>query len=345
MQIAPDRLRVSIVSPSNLPPFGPSMQGVSDIAEIQEPQFTTEDELVGAISSTEIIVPRGEVRKFFNKRVLAQLANVKAIITSGVGHDGIDVEAATEFKIPVATTVSFCSAELTEQAVALIFAAARKVCPMDKAMRNNESPNAARALHDATSLGYSPMYRLKGKVAGIIGFGRSGREIAKVLKSLGLQVIVYDHNAEKKRDAFSAAGVEAVSLQELLGLSDVVTLHLPLTKDSYHLLDEKELGIMKRTSILVNVSRGAIVNEEALYRCLKEGRIMAAGLDVFENEPFTPANPLTELDNVVLSPHLGAVSVESLEDRLGEIASNIRRIYNGQAPANVVNPSVLLAPH
>jgi phosphoglycerate dehydrogenase-like enzyme len=207
-------------------------------------------------------------------------------------------------------------------------------------MRGKERVDAFRVLRNQMALGHFPLHRLAGKVAGIVGFGRSGRVLAERLRGCSLTVIAYDHHADRKRESFEGCGVESVGLAELLQRSDIVSLHLPLTQATYHMIGERELGTMKKTAILINVSRGGLIDQQALYRSLKEKQIMAAGLDVFEDEPFGPDDPLAQLDNVVLSPHVAAMSVESLEDRLSEIASNIRRVLSGQRPANVINPEV-----
>jgi phosphoglycerate dehydrogenase-like enzyme len=337
------RPKVVIPREPNLPPWAPELEtrlgGTG--AEIADPICATEYDLIETGQDALIVIPRGaKMRGFLNREVLPQLKSVHAIITSGVGYDGVDVEAATELGIPVANTAEFCAIDLAEHALALMFSAAKRVCSVDAAMRSKERVDAFRALHNEIALGYSPLYRLAGKVAGIVGFGRSGKALAERLKGCGLRVIAYDHHADRKRDIFESYGVEPVSLTYLLQQADLVSLHVPLTRATYHIIGEKELGAMKKSAILVNISRGELIDEKALYRSLKEKQIMAAGLDVFENEPFSPDNPLAQLDNIVLSPHLAAASVESLDERLSEIASNIRRVLSGQRPANVINVEV-----
>jgi phosphoglycerate dehydrogenase-like enzyme len=337
------RTKVIIPREPNLPPLAPELEArLENVeAEIHDPMCATEQDLIEEGHDALIVIPRGaKMRGFINREVLSQLEGVQAIITSGVGYDGVDVEAATELGIPVANTADFCAIDLAEHALALLFAAAKRLCAVDTAMRSKERADAFRVLHNEIALGHSPLYRLDGKVAGIIGFGRSGRALAERLKGCGLTAIAYDHHADRKTEIFETYGVESVGLPELLQRADVVSLHVPLTPATYHMIGERELGMMKKTAILVNISRGELIDERALCRGLKEKQIMAAGLDVFENEPFLPDNPLAQLDNVVLCPHLAAVSVESFEERLSEIASNIRRVLSGQRPANVVNPEV-----
>jgi len=310
-------------------------------AEIHDPICAKAEDLIEESWDAQIVIPRGaRMRGFINREVLPRLERVQAIITSGVGYDGVDVEAATELGIPVANTAQFCAIDLAEHALALMFAAARRICFADAAMRDRERAVASSALRNEIALGRPPLYRLTRKVGGIVGFGRSGRALAERLKGSGLTVIAYDHRADRKTEIFEGYGVESVGLVELLRQSDIVSLHVPLTQATYHMIGERELGRMKKTAILINISRGELIDEKALYRSLKEYQIMAAGLDVFENEPFGPDNPLAQLENVVLSPHLAAVSVESMEERLSEIASNIDRVLGGQRPANVINPEV-----
>lgn len=341
--MAAGKPKVVILREPNLPPWAPELEARlgNAQAEILDPTCTTEQDLIEEGREALIVIPRGpKMRSFINREVLPRLERVQAVITSGVGHDGVDVKAATELGIPVANTADFCAIDLAEHALALMFAAAKKLCAVDAAMRSKERVDAFRALHNEIALGHSPLYRLAGKVGGIVGFGRSARALAERLKGCGLTVIAYDHHADKKMEIFESYGVESVDLTHLLRQSDIVSLHVPLTQATYHTIGEKELGMMKQTAILVNISRGELIDEKALYKRLKENQIMAAGLDVFENEPFSPDNPLVQLDNVVLSPHLAAASVESLEERLSEIASNIGRVLSGQRPANVINPEV-----
>jgi D-3-phosphoglycerate dehydrogenase len=335
--------KVVIPRASSLSSWAPELKArLEDVeVEIFDPICATEQDLIEAGRDAQIVIPRGaKIRGFITRAVLSRLEGVQAIITSGVGYDGVDLEAATELRVPVANTAEFCAVDLAEHALALLLSAAKRICYADAAMRSTERVDAFRALRKELIPGRSPLYRLAGKVGGIVGFGRSGRALAERLKGCGLTVIAYDHHAASKTEIFKSYGVESVGLAELLRRSDIVSLHLPLSQATYHVIGERELGMMKKTAILINISRGGLIDERALYRSLKKNQIMAAGLDVFENEPFSSDNPLAQLDNVVLSPHLAAMSVESLEDRLSEIASNIGRVLNGQRPANVINPEV-----
>jgi phosphoglycerate dehydrogenase-like enzyme len=335
--------KVIIPRASSLSSWAPELKArLANVeVEIFDPICATEQDLIEEGRDALIVIPRGaKMRGFITREVLPRLERVQAVITSGVGYDGVDIQAATELGIPVANTAEFCAIDLAEQALALMFSAARRIGYVNAAMRNQEMPDVFRILREEIALRRPALYRLAGKVGGIVGFGRSGRALAQRLKGCGLRVIAYDHHADNKKDAFKSLGVEAVKFTDLLQQADIVSLHVPLTQATYHMIGERELGVMKQTAILINVSRGQLIDEQALCRSLKEYQIMAAGLDVFQDEPFRPNNPLAKLDNVVLSPHLAATSVEAKQERLSEIASNIARVLSGQAPANVINPEV-----
>lgn len=341
--MATGKPKVVIPRASGLASWAPELKTRLENVEVEifDPICATEQDLIKEGRDALIIIPRGaKMRGFINRTVLSRLEGVQAIITSGVGYDGVELEAATQLGIPIANTAEFCAIDLAEHALTLLLSAAKRICPADAAMRGKERVDAFRVLRNEMVRGHFPLYRLAGKVGGIVGFGRSGKALAERLKGCGFTVIAYDHRADRKTEIFESYGAESVSLGELLRRSDIVSLHLPLSQATYHVIGEGELGMMKKTAILINVSRGGLIDEQALHRSLKERQIMAAGLDVFEDEPFSAENPLAQLDNVVLSPHVAAMSVESLEDRLSEIASNIVRVLNGQRPANVVNPEV-----
>ena len=324
--------KVVIAVPPGAADWGISeFASLKDVAQVVHKVLTTEEALIETAHDTDVIVVAGDkCRSLVTRNVLSRLERIKAIITSGVGCDQIDIEAATEMGICVAVNTDFCTSELAEQALALILSAARLIPLVDRSMRQ-ENWHALRWKE------FGPLYRLKGKVAGIIGFGRSGREVAVRLKAFGLRVIAYDHHSFEKQDIFELIGIEAVELPLLLHESDVITIHAPLTEKTFHLIGERELNLMKPTAILVNTSRGGIIDEKALYRALRDRKIMAAGLDVLEEEPFSPDNALAQLDNVVLTPHMAAASVESDRQRLNQLIENIRRVLRGERPVNAVN--------
>jgi len=180
---------------------------------------------------------------------------------------------------------------------------------------------------------------LAGKVLGIIGFGRIGGEVARRAKGFDMRVIAYDPYVP--RDIALSLGVELTSLENLLRESDFVTIHCPLTRETYHMIDENKLRLMKKSAFIINTARGAIIDEKALYRALKEGWIAGAALDVYEVEPLPPDSPLLDLGNIILTPHIAWFTEEALRRLEFMACEEALRILRGEMPRNVVNIEVL----
>jgi lactate dehydrogenase-like 2-hydroxyacid dehydrogenase len=210
-------------------------------------------------------------------------------------------------------------------AIALMLAVNRRVAELDKALRTGRNgEKSAKLWHVMDYLGNT----LEDKTLGIIGLGNIGKRVAKIGTALGMKVIY--HNRQSMVQEY-----RSVELYELLQISDVVSLHCPLTPETQHLIAKKELELMKNTAVLINTARGAVVDEKALVEALQTGQIRAAGLDVFEEEPFIPEE-LYEMDNVVLLPHKGSGTVECRVNTSVETVENIVAFYEGN-PKNIVN--------
>lgn len=255
------------------------------------------------------------------EKVLENASKLKVISKYGVGVDNIDIETAKKLGIIVTNTPSANSNAVAELTIGLIFSVLREISLSDKKSREGLWERFIG-------------YELYGKTLGIIGTGNIGKRVVKLLKGFDLKIVCYDilpdySWAEKE-------GVSYVSLDELLKDSDIITLHIPLTKDSYHLISEKEINMMKNSAIIINTSRGGIIDEEALYKALREKRIFGAGLDVFEEEP--PKNsPLFDLENVVITSHIGAHTTEAIE-KMAEISvENLILGLKGEKPKFIVS--------
>jgi D-3-phosphoglycerate dehydrogenase len=173
----------------------------------------------------------------------------------------------------------------------------------------------------------------------LVAFGRIARALAAKVEGLGLEVLAFDPYVEE--DVARSFGVTLVELDELLRRSDLISVHAPLTEATRHLLGEREFRLMKPGAVLVNTSRGPVVDETALIEALNDGRLMAAGLDVLEDEPLPPDSPLLELDNVIITPHVGAYSEQSVEDLYRGACEIAIDVLNQRWPASVVNPQVM----
>ena len=272
--------------------------------------------------------------------VVSSLSRCRAISRLGTGTDKIDVAMATREGILVTNVPYFCVEEQADHTMAMMLALARKLPQMARAMVEGAWSHSKRQSRSNQ--------RLSTQTLGLLGFGNSAIATAKRAKGFGMRVIATRRNMKAPRDEADELGVRMVSLDTLLAESDYVSLHLPLNSETYHMLDDAELGKMKLGAHLINTSRGALVDEMALVKALREGRLSGAGLDTFEEiNPFTedeapPDHPLLELDNVVLTPHVGAYSVQAAQDVSRGGVQNVVSVLSGHMPLgeNIVNPSV-----
>ncbi|RLE73245.1 MAG: D-glycerate dehydrogenase [Thermoprotei archaeon] len=264
--------------------------------------------------------------------VMDAAPNLKVVSTYSVGFDHIDVEAATKRGIYVTHTPGVLTDAVAEFTVGLLLAITRRIVEADAVVKNGKWDKP-----------WNPFFltgpELKGKTLGIIGLGRIGRAVAKKVKGFEMKVIYYDVYRNEKVE--KELGVEYVDLETLLKTSDFVSLHVPLLKETYHMIGEKELKLMKTTAYLINTARGAVVDTDALVKALKEGWIAGAALDVFEQEPLPPDHPLTKLDNVILAPHIASATIEARQ-RMAELAANnLVAVLKGEMPPALVNKEVL----
>jgi lactate dehydrogenase-like 2-hydroxyacid dehydrogenase len=264
-----------------------------------------------------------------DKEVIESEPNLKMIANYAVGYNNIDIEAATKRKIPVSNTPGVLTNATSEMAWALLFSAARRIVEADKFTRNGKFK------------GWDPMLMhgqgVAGKTLGVVGTGRIGAAFALKSKGFDMRVLYVDKMRNEKLE--KELNAKKVTLDVLLKESDFVSLHVPLIPATHHLIDEKELRMMKKTAVLINSSRGPIVNEKSLVNALKEKWIFGAGLDVYENEPEITKELLT-LDNVVLQPHSASATTDSRNGMAVMAAENMIAGLKGEKPPNCVNPEV-----
>jgi D-3-phosphoglycerate dehydrogenase len=279
-------------------------------------------ELADAIASADAVLVRSATQ--ITRDSLARANGLKVIGRAGVGVDTIDVEAATERGIAVLTAPAGNTISAAELTLALTLALARRVSAADRSMKAGQ--------WDRKSFSGTELY---GKTLGLVGAGRIGGEVAKRARAFGMHIVTYDPflNAERAM----ALGIERAELDDVLRRADVVSLHVPLTDATAGLLGDRELGLMKPTAVIVNAARGGIIREDALVRALQEKRVAGAALDVFEQEPLPATHPLRSLDNVVLTPHLGASTAEAQQNVALEIAEAVRAALIDGDLARAVN--------
>jgi len=265
-----------------------------------------------------------------NDAVLKQAPALKGVIAYGAGYDHIDVEAMKRKGVMVCNCRGQNSQAVAELTFGLLLCLLRKIHQTDPWVREGKWAKAGRALPEWTS--GRELWR---KTLGVIGLGQIGARVAGIAKGFDMRVIGYDPFMNP--DHYGRLGVEPVALAELISRSDVVTSHLPLTPDTERLIDSRMLASAKPGMILVNTSRGKVVDEEALINALQAGRIGGAALDVFAVEPLPSGHPLTAMDNVVLSPHMGAMTQEA-GDRLSDaVARQARDILECRLPEYLIS--------
>ena len=258
--------------------------------------------------------------------VLERLPNCKVVSRYGVGVDSVDLKAATDLGIIVANVPDYCMDEVSNQTIAMILTLIRKTAFFDQKVKSNQWD-----FHQGI-----PIYRLYGKTLGLLGCGKIGLEVAKKISSFGVKVIAFDPYLQNVGE-----GVELTDFDTVLKQSDFISIHCPLNESTHHLIGEQAFKKMEKKPILINTSRGPIVDENALIQALAEGRVSGAGLDVLEKEPPDPQNPLLKMDTVILSPHVSFYSVESISELKQRTAENVSSVLLGKWPRSVVNREVV----
>ena len=259
---------------------------------------------------------------------LSVIPRCGAIIATGSGTDNVAVEEATQLGIVVANTPELTSDAVSDHTVGLLFAVVRQIAVQDRAVRKGTwDPELAW-----------PSWHVCGQTLGLIGFGHIPRLVARKLRGFEMTILTYDPYVST--ELITSCGVHAAKLEDVLSQSDFVSLHCPLTKDTHYLIGERELRLMKPTAVLINTSRGAVIDEAVLLRALTEGWISAAGLDVLEQEPPAADNPLLRLENIVITPHIGGCSDEVQEASWRLSFETAIALAAGRWPRSYVNRDV-----
>ncbi len=261
--------------------------------------------------------------------LIEKLDRCKVIARYGVGYDNVDVDACTRKGIYLANVPDYCEEEVSDQALALLMACARKVARRDAQVRAGE-----------WSIGNKdPIYRIAGKTIAFLGFGMIARCLHRKVAGLGFsRIMVYDPFVDA--ETIKNMGAEKVEWQEALGEADFISVHMPLNNKTRGIIDAAAFDLMKATAIIVNTSRGPVIDEKALIDALTAGKINSAGLDVHDREPLDKDSPLMDIDNCVLSDHVGWYSEESISELKRKAAENIMGVLQGGVPKYPVNTPV-----
>ncbi len=288
-----------------------------------EDKQLTKAQLIEAIQGVDAVI--SSLTDTIDGEVMDAAPSVKIFANYAVGFNNMDVDAAKERGVYLSNTPDVLSDTTAETAWSLLFAVSRRVVEADHYLRSGQWNSFSAKL----LLGQD----VYGKTLGIIGAGRIGHRFAE--KSRGYHMPIVYFNRERDLDFEKRFNATYAPLEDLLGRADVVSLHVPLTEETHHLIGEKELGLMKKNAILINTSRGPVVDEKALVDALEGGTIWGAGLDVYENEPHVTPDLLT-MKNVVLLPHIGSATVETRSRMSDMAARNVLLVLEGKKPANPV---------
>ena len=287
-----------------------------------------DDPLCGLAGANAIVAG---ARRIYDGDLMDRYPEVKAICRTGIGIDNVVVPDATARGVAVCHTPDGPTLSTAETAITLILAAVKQIKRVSRAFA--EQPGK-----DYLS-GYQGM-EVFGRTLGLIGLGRIGSRVARLAVALGMRVVAYDPYVTDEKAA--ETGVERVDrIEAVLARSDVVSIHAPLTEETRHLMNAERFDQMKQGAFFVNVSRGGLVDEQALFAALDRGSLTGAALDVFDPEPPSADNPLLQRDDVIVTPHIAGVSVASRERMWRMAVSMALQIWNGEKPDHVVNPEVL----
>jgi D-3-phosphoglycerate dehydrogenase / 2-oxoglutarate reductase len=292
---------------------------------------TSTEEFFRQIERAEILGVGRPIRSFrFDRELIGLLPDLQFIHATGTGTDWFDVDALAEHGILLANNHGFNASNVSEHALTLIMLAMRNthwyIDELRRGQWKREEPPGG-------------VLQIRGKTAGIVGLGQSGSYLANALLGLGARVVAYQRT--QRPEISILGGIEWMTFDDLLQESDIVSLHVPLTTETRGMIGTRELELMKPTAVLVNCARGSVIDERALYDALTSGKIRAAALDVFAQEPTSPDNPLLKLDNLVATAHCGGFSDENTQEQVDGTLENIERFVSGLMPLRIANPEVL----
>ena len=315
------KLTVIVTEPIN--EAGISLLGRRNVNIIQMPPGSNEGDLLKIVSKADGLITRGSI--LVTKEMMATSPQLKAIGVHGMGYDHVDIDAAKELGKVVFNTPDALTVSVAEMTLALILSLTRRIVAADKAVRAGDWN---RKYGDLIGVD------LAGRTVGLIGLGRIGAAVARRLKAFDVRIIYYSRTRRRELESF--IGVEWAELDDLLARSDVISLHIPGTPETHHMIGPREFGLMRQGVLIVNMARGRVMDQEALLDALMTERVAGAALDVFEVEPLDPAHPLTAMDNVILTPHLGASSLEGMQRMATQVAQGVLDVLDGKEPQNRV---------
>ena len=308
---------LKVVVPDDWPPVLAASAGFPKLRELANVEYFdtlpgSEASLIERIHDAEVVINLRSSSRF-TEEVFRHCPRLRLVSLWGTGTDNVDLTAGAKHGVTFTNTPGVSAFSVAEHALALMLAAARRIPTQDAAVRAGAWPRGQGI-------------ELRGKLLGIVGLGAIGRRFAELGRAIGMRVVAWTMHPN------AALGIDLLELDQLLRSSDVVSIHLRLSPQTVGLIAAREFALMKPTTLLINTARGAIVDEAALLEALSTKRIAAVGLDVFTTEPLPRGHPLTQLPNVVLTPHSAGITPEALEAGLQMAIENVRNFLAGQSP-------------
>ena len=324
--MADKRMRVAVLDDfeeiGETVPAYEKLNARADVTFLRE-RLDGSDQIVQRLREFDIVLLMRE-RTRFSAKEYSQLPNLKFISQTGRTTVHLDLPAATERNIAISGTPGESGATTKELTIGLILALLRKIPQVNARMRQESWPAIAGIM-------------LEGKTVGVLGLGRIGKEVARIMKAFNTRVLGWSRTLTPERAA--EVGAESVSLETLLKQSDIISMHVHFSPQTVDLIGAKEIGLMKRGAFLVNTGRGPLINEQAMIQALQSGQLGGVGLDVYDIEPLPMDHPLRRLDNAILMSHRGYATVEILRERYEQAMNNILAYLDGK-PLALLNPAV-----
>lgn len=287
----------------------------------------TSSELINACKDADVVVVN---MANFSEKVINGLPKTKLILRHGIGYDNVNIGSANKQNILVGYYPDYCVNEVAEQAMMLMFACQRKINHQFNILKESSSAGEWK-FH-----GIMPVFSLKGKTVGVVGAGRIGSILIKMLRGFDVNILVTDPYLSSQRKA--DLGIGTIPLNDLISQSDIISIHCPLKwEETYHMFDEPQFKIMKNTAVLINTARGAIINLIALDHALREDQLAMAGIDVYEEEPPPSNHPILSNERILCTPHLSWLSEEAGWNIRKKIMTDIERFTRMLPPVNQVN--------
>jgi D-3-phosphoglycerate dehydrogenase len=325
--------KIAIVNSSSFGKYFPEhIERLKKIGSVE--RFTLPGDMHGKELAEKLIgfnIIIASVTPFYDREFFEYKDETLLITRHGIGYNNIDIKTATEKGVIVTKVPGVVEREaVAETAIALLVAVMRKIREASLKAREGKWEERANFIG----------WEIKDKVVGIIGYGNIGSRVGEILKNgFNAKVIAYDPNIPDEK--LKQLGAEPVSLEDLLRRSDIISLNASLNEKSRHMISEKEFNMMKNGVIIVNTARGELMDEEALIKAIKSGKVAGVGLDVMKDEPPDPQNPLLHMDNVVVTPHIAAYTYECLKGMGDKVVSDVEKIVNKEIPDEIVNRDVL----